>query len=198
MEKYPKRILISLILLCSIVICSSESVFAASKTLFSSLQVQEKTNWCWASVARQNGYWWANYNEPITSYPRTQTDIVIHVKGGIVNQGANGSEQVDANKYGAYDHSKANLTAGTGSLSYSTIKAYIEQGKPLAVTQVYNDLSSAHNILVTGYSDGTGYQNVVYCDPFDGNKYTMSYTTFCNGWMPNYFWGYSVYWWNWS
>lgn len=198
MKVCKKKFIVALMLACSIMVCSVLPSIAASKTLFTSIQIQQNNYWCWAAASRQNGYWWANYNEPCSTRAATQTEIVTHVKGSPVLEGGDAYEQIDACKFAAYDKAKAKMTHSTYSMTYSRIKQDIDAGKPVQVSQLKTDLSGAHTVLVTGYSDGTGYQNVVYCDPWDGKKYTQAYSTFCNGWKPGYFWGYTVYWWSWS
>ncbi|TYQ15168.1 UNVERIFIED_CONTAM: papain like cysteine protease AvrRpt2 [Acetivibrio alkalicellulosi] len=188
--------------IASIIVFSSLLyVGASSKVLFQSIRKQERTLWCWAACAQQSGFWWANYNEPFSSRPLEQSEIVRHVKGSVVNAAANGPETAQAAKFAAYSSSKANATAAESFyFNFNTIKGFINQGKPLICNQFnFNAVQPiGHIILVSGYVDTSTKKNVIYVDPDDGKRYEISYDKFVSGWNPGYTWVWAVYWHNWN
>lgn len=175
-------------------------VGAVRKVLFSNMISQERGHWCWASAAQQSGYWWANYNEPLSSRPVSQSEIVRHVKGSVVNLPANNAYEVaKAAKCAAYNHSKAKPVATESyNFSFNTIKGFVDQGKPIICNQYSILNGTGHSLLISGYEDTSSVKNVIYVDPTDGKRYEISYDKFVSGWQYGYLWVWAVYWQHWN
>lgn len=132
---------------------------------------QEKSNWCWAATSRMTG----KYLYPASSV--SQTQIVQHVKGSVVNRPATVYETVDATEYVTND--AINFAEVRAPLSFASVKTYINAGIP--IQPLVNDGSSGHYYVIYGYNETSSGNYLYLVDPWDAYGKYVSYDDFLNG-----------------
>lgn len=104
---------------------------------------QQKTNWCWAASSQMVARTFVNTG-------KTQTEIVIHVKGSNVNEGGTYTEAIQAIKF-ATDNTIEYRSSGV--ISEREIRSNIDKGYPVYLSRGW-------------YPDGTtrrdGHATVIY------------------------------------
>lgn len=103
-------------------------------------QRQERTNWCWAASCIMVG----RYDLPASLQTITQTSVVLHVKGEIINLAGNGSEEVRG------------INHASQSLKHAT-----SLERTLSFTEVLNTIDNRHPFIVRMRWDGGGGHAVV-------------------------------------
>ena len=65
------------------------------------------------------------------------------------------------------------------SLPFASIKGFIDTNRPI-IAGLTSTGSSGHMVLIVGYSEDTAGQKVIYRDPYNATRYSVSYDNFCN------------------
>ena len=132
---------------------------------------QEKTNWCWAASSLMVGAYTIN-NSTVT-----QSDIVKHVKKGIINEGGNAYEIAEAIQY-ASGNTKT-PTVVSGYLSHKNVVKEIDANQPFVITVKWTS-KGAHAVVCSGYNKENG--SVYLIDPWE-DTLTASYNYYdlCHG-----------------
>jgi hypothetical protein len=191
-----KKSIIVMAILLSIITTFNFSALAASKRLCVQIEGQEKSLWCWAATAVMSGHYYYNYKTGSTSN-RSQSDVVLYVKGNTLNQGATIAETSTAMGYAAMNHSDCQSNYSTMTYQYSTLKGFINLNKPIIATGINYD-GSGHAIIIEGYKDGTEsiYNEIDCIDPANGGEARRVYYSefLANGQGFFDYWFGIVYW----
>ncbi|MGG1660703.1 papain-like cysteine protease family protein [Brevibacillus sp. NRS-1366] len=125
---------------------------------------QEETNWCWAGSSISV----LGYND-IDAF---QDDFVRSVKGSVVNRTASFSEV----KRGLAGEGLSS-TFTSDYLSFSTLKSKLYNGDQPVMAGIKWTSGGGHMVVIDGYDDdSTNY--IEYMDPWDGDHYVKSYSSF--------------------
>lgn len=187
-----RKITVSFMIVCILVSMQITQAFASSKTPMNSItpQPSDRPNWCWASVSAASGQYWLGINQ-YTVCNRTQYDACYHIYNDYNDHIGNIWDVANAMNYVAYDYGIADSI--TSPLDWSYVKTYINQNKPVPAGVYQPQLGTGHMLLVVGYDDNNS--TVYYCDPYNGAKTGVNYTSFITA-NYGYRWVYSSLWGN--
>ena len=132
------------------------------------IQTQGLSNLCWAACSWMVSHYYGS--------TKTQTEIVTHVKGGLVNEVASLSEIVEAVDW-ATNRGTAHASAGRSSFGLDQIRHEISQSQPMIAA--VNNGDSAHAYVISGASWTSN--SITVIDPARGAKTSVSYGDFCSG-----------------
>lgn len=147
-------------------------------TMSLNVAIQEKTNWCWAASA------WMIGKKATNNSTRTQTNLVVYVKGSNVNQGGTLSESALAAKY--MTSNSYSFATRTTPFTHSQIRTHIVALKPIYASAGYYNSSGVrvggHAVVIYGYNyPDKIVEYIYYMDPWDGRSYYTTYNAFKNG-----------------
>ena len=150
---------------------------------------QEESNWCWAACALMAA-------KTHTQTNVTQSQIVAHVKGSVVNLPATPDETKAAADY-ALEVSSYSVK---GIMSESEVVEKLNAGYPVIILRGwyppsnYGERDSGHYVIIYGYRIVSGGYEFYIRDPWPvniGNSYTRTYAYLLNG-SDNGRWEYSI------
>ncbi len=174
--------LTALIISCALIF-STSTAFAASKTLSISPIKQEKTNWCWSAASIMHAKFTASQFHS-KSVSKTQTEVVVHVKGANVNEGASYAELDHGHEFVEGVAGDDDFYGGDWIYSYEGISdTYIDNNKPLTGIMTNPGVGS-HAVVIIGYDDKDWpweTNDIMFNDPWDGTKHMCSYDSFWDG-----------------
>ena len=168
----------TIILLLSV----SISVYAIT-TLSVPFYKQEKSNWCWAACARMVGKYY------VPSSTKTQTQIVVEVKGSALNEAGTLGEIAQATSYVTNYGLTGDISFST--MSFNVVKSYINGNDPIQA--LVRGGGSGHYYVIYGYNVSSGTNYLYLINPGDGHGKYVSYSDFKAGnWTETRPWKYSV------
>ena len=148
-----------------------------TKKLSVPIYKQEKSNWCWVASARMM----AKYHVP--SSTRTQTQMVVYIKGSNVNKTGTTTEAANAAKYAAHNQ---RIYLPRSAQTFDVIKARINENVPVYAAAGYydsnNERHGGHAVVIYGYQivpKSTG--GIYYNDPSTASSHYTRFSSFCDG-----------------
>lgn len=153
---------------------------------------QEKSMWCWATAAKMAG-------DFVYSPTFSQSEIVEHVKGEIVNEAGTISETAEAMELATSWVKHASYTAKGKPWSFQNFMLSIDNQRP--VVPLVNDGTSGHYYTVCGYDKSR--ERLALINPGDGARYTCAWEDFnsgdkSSGWIDDRPHRYTCYFTDWS
>lgn len=179
MKKCLSIILSLLLLFFSFTIYSSASEGQVFSVL--SFEVQQKSYWCWVTAAINSVH-----HERDTV--RSQYATVYHIKGTVTNWYPNVTGNISdietAAEYASYN--TESYTGTNTTKTYNTLKLQIKKhdNATILCAGVYdsnNNRTDGHAVTMTGYAINSNGNYIQYFDPWDGQSFICTYTSFCNG-----------------
>lgn len=145
-------------------------------TLWVDFIQQEEYNWCWAATSLMTG----EYMYP--SSTATQSSIVYHVKGSIINDAATVAETAHATEYVTND--TIPFVDYYYAFSFNSVKGYINAGVPVQAL-VHDGGPMGHCYVVYGYYESETGQYLYIVDPWTGYGLYAPYQDFLEGAWSN-------------